>query len=90
MYVVDRPLRRPRSPIPTYDVKIIAGRRVVIFHDKKGTNGNQEIKYKRYEQLKLGIISHFMSSKKISIGSLTLVILKVHLLDAFPCIALKK
>ena len=36
--IVDRPLRKPkalRSPIPTYDVKIIAGRRVVIFHDNK-------------------------------------------------------
>lgn len=36
MYVVDRPPRRRRtqhSPIPTYDVKIVAGRRVVIFHD---------------------------------------------------------
>ena len=54
MYVVDRPLRRPRSPIPTYDVKIIAGRRVVIFHDKKGTNGNQEILSKRYETIQIG------------------------------------
>jgi hypothetical protein len=38
MYIVDRPPRRPaanRSPFPTYDVKIIAGRRVVIFHEKE-------------------------------------------------------
>ena len=41
MYVMEqRPPRswRPRpprtSPFPTYDVKIIAGRRVVIFHDR--------------------------------------------------------
>ena len=46
---MDRPLRKPkalRSPIPTYDVKIIAGRRVVIFHDNKSqvaseSNNNQ-------------------------------------------------
>lgn len=34
MYVVDRPSRRPpAAALPSYDVKIIAGRRVVIFHD---------------------------------------------------------
>jgi len=26
--------RRTRSPGPTYDVKIVAGRRVVVYHDK--------------------------------------------------------
>ena len=37
MFVMDkpRPRRRPPPPFPTYDVKIVAGRRVVIFHDKK-------------------------------------------------------
>ncbi len=38
MFIAEQP-RRPRPPlrsaVPTYDVKIIAGRRVVIFHDKK-------------------------------------------------------
>ena len=46
MYVMDqRPPRRPppTSPFPTYDVKIIAGRRVVIFHDrnKDGDKGDK-------------------------------------------------
>ena len=49
MYVMEqRPPRswRPRpprtSPFPTYDVKIIAGRRVVIFHDRNKEQEKQE------------------------------------------------
>ena len=39
MYVTDTAGQQQSKPgFPTYDVKIIAGRRVVIFHDKKPEN----------------------------------------------------
>ena len=58
MYVMEqRPPRswRPRpprtSPFPTYDVKIIAGRRVVIFHDRNKEQEKQENdKQQQHEQ----------------------------------------
>ena len=56
MYVMEqRPPRswRPRpprtSPFPTYDVKIIAGRRVVIFHDRN-KDDNENTKQQQQEQ----------------------------------------
>ena len=41
MYVTDtagQQQQQSKPVFPTYDVKIIAGRRVVIFHDKKPEN----------------------------------------------------
>ena len=41
MYVTDtagQQQQQSKPGFPTYDVKIIAGRRVVIFHDKKPEN----------------------------------------------------
>ena len=52
MYVMDQrrppPSRRPPA-FPTYDVKIIAGRRVVIFHDRN-KDDNENAKQQQQEQ----------------------------------------
>ena len=54
MYVMDQrrpqPPRRPPAPtFPTYDVKIVAGRRVVIFHDRN-KDDNENTKQQQQEQ----------------------------------------
>ena len=36
-----RQRRAVQSPIPTYDVRIVAGKRIVTFHDKKKTSAKR-------------------------------------------------
>ena len=75
---MDRPLRKPkalRSPIPTYDVKIIAGRRVVIFHDNKSqvaseSNNNQNTNTNNTPRyISIYFTTHEILGKKKVIGN---------------------